>query len=110
MAASRERFLELADECIALSAESDDAECISELLRISHRLLQLADPTLPRWEKDLPEFNREQDGQRDIATGWIGGLLAVSRTKKRRRPGHTQGAGGRVGAWPQQTRSGRPIP
>jgi hypothetical protein len=60
MAVNRERFLELADECIALSAESEDAKSISELLRISYRLLQLADPTLPRWEKDIPESNREQ--------------------------------------------------
>jgi hypothetical protein len=63
MAANRERFLELADECIALTAESDDAKCISELLRISHRLLQLADPTLPHLEKDIPELTFSPPGR-----------------------------------------------
>jgi hypothetical protein len=50
MAPNRERLRELADECIGLSAKTDDADTLSELLIISYRLLQLADPTLPRWE------------------------------------------------------------
>jgi hypothetical protein len=58
MAADRERLQELADACIDLSAKTDDGDTASELLRISYRLLQLADPTLPQWEHG-PEFNRE---------------------------------------------------
>jgi hypothetical protein len=50
MTANRERLRELADACIDLSAKTDDADTLSELLRISYRLLQLADPTLPHWE------------------------------------------------------------
>ena len=50
MAPNRERLRELADECIDLSAKTDDADTLSELLRISDGLLQLADPTLPQWE------------------------------------------------------------
>jgi hypothetical protein len=50
MAANWERLRELADECIVLGAQTDDADTISELLRISYRLLQLADRTLPQWE------------------------------------------------------------
>jgi hypothetical protein len=59
MAAHREHFQRLADECIALSVKSDTAHSASELRRISYRLLQLADPTLPHWEEDedIPEFN-----------------------------------------------------
>jgi hypothetical protein len=62
MAANREHFQRLADECIALSAKSDTAHSASELRRISYRLLQLADPTLPHWEEDedIPEFNPGQ--------------------------------------------------
>jgi hypothetical protein len=60
MAANGEHFQRLADECIALSAKSDDAHSGSELLRISYRPLQLANPTPPQWEEDIPEFNREQ--------------------------------------------------
>jgi hypothetical protein len=60
MASHQERFQQLADECIALSAKSDDAHNASELLRISYRLLQLANPGLPQWEEDVPEFNRGQ--------------------------------------------------
>ena len=55
MAANREHFQRLADECIALSVKSDDAQSASELLRMSYRFLQLADPTLPDWEEeDIP--------------------------------------------------------
>jgi hypothetical protein len=52
MAANREHFQRLADECIALSAKSDTAHSASELRRISYRFLQLADPTLPEWEEE----------------------------------------------------------
>ncbi len=54
MAANGEHFQRLADECIALSAKSDNAHSASELLRISYRFLQLADPTLPEWEEEIP--------------------------------------------------------
>jgi hypothetical protein len=54
MAANRERLLTLADECIAFGAETDDPKSISELLRISYRLLQLADPALPPRENTPP--------------------------------------------------------
>jgi hypothetical protein len=52
MAENREHFQRLANECIALSAKSDDAHSASELRRISYRFLQLADPTLPEWEEE----------------------------------------------------------
>jgi hypothetical protein len=55
MVANREHFQRLADECIALSAKSDNPHSASELRRISYRFLQLADPTLPEWEEgDIP--------------------------------------------------------
>ena len=50
MAANRDRLRELADECIVLGSQTDDADTISELLRISYRLLELADRALPQWE------------------------------------------------------------
>jgi hypothetical protein len=50
MAANQERLRELADECIIVGAQTDDADTISELLRISCELLRLADPTPPQWE------------------------------------------------------------
>ena len=57
MAANRDRLRELADECIVLGAQTDDADTISELLRISYRLLELADRALPQWE-NAPSVNR----------------------------------------------------
>lgn len=48
MAANRERLRELADACVELAAETEDPDSIGELLRISYRLLSLADPTLPQ--------------------------------------------------------------
>jgi hypothetical protein len=50
MDANQERLRELADECIVLGAQTDDADTVSELLRISYRLLELADRMLPQWE------------------------------------------------------------
>jgi hypothetical protein len=50
MATNRERLRELADACVELGAETDDADTLSELLRISYRLLQLADPMPQQWE------------------------------------------------------------
>jgi hypothetical protein len=50
---------ELADGCIALSAETEDSDSASELLRISYRLLQLADPNLPPWES-VGDLYRQQ--------------------------------------------------
>jgi hypothetical protein len=50
MAANRERLRELADACADLAAKTEDPDRIGELLRISYRLLRLADPTLPQWD------------------------------------------------------------
>jgi hypothetical protein len=55
----RERLREIVDDCIALSAKTDDADSASELLKTSYRLLQLADPALPSL-RDIDTFNSNQ--------------------------------------------------
>lgn len=59
MVANRDCLQELADGCIALSGKTEDPDSASELVRISYRLLQLADPTLPPWG-NIADFNRRQ--------------------------------------------------
>ena len=51
---------ELADRCTALGVKTEDADTAAELLRISYRLLQLANPELPSSRDDFAEFNRRQ--------------------------------------------------
>jgi hypothetical protein len=60
MVQNREHILQLADTCVVLSAKIDDTGAAAELLRISRRLLELADPTLSAEEDSIPEFNRRQ--------------------------------------------------
>jgi hypothetical protein len=50
-----QRLQQLADECIHLSEQTEDARTASELLRLSNRVLQLATPTLPTWEERIPQ-------------------------------------------------------
>jgi hypothetical protein len=56
----RDRLLRLADECVALSAKTGDVGTASELLKISGRILQLADPVMAGREDNIAEFSRRQ--------------------------------------------------
>jgi hypothetical protein len=62
MDANQVHLRELADACVLASAETRDADAAAELLRISYRILRLADPTLPAQEDedDIPEFGCRQ--------------------------------------------------
>ncbi len=55
---SDERVQQLANECIAMSRRTEDAETASELMKMSHRILRLTDPTLPLWKDPLPKPRR----------------------------------------------------
>jgi hypothetical protein len=50
-----ERLQKLANECIALSEQTEDARTASQLLRLSNSVLQLATPTLPAWKERIPQ-------------------------------------------------------
>jgi hypothetical protein len=50
-----QRLQQLADECIHLSEQTEDARTASDLLRLSYRVLQLATPTLPTWKERIPQ-------------------------------------------------------
>ena len=60
MRTDQKTLRELAGQCTALGVKTDDADTAAELLRISYRLLQLANPELPSCRDDLAEFNRRQ--------------------------------------------------
>jgi hypothetical protein len=50
-----ERVQQLANECIAMSRRTEDERTASELMRFSHQILQLTDPTLPDWKVPNPK-------------------------------------------------------
>jgi hypothetical protein len=52
---SEERVQQLADDCIGLSRRTEDERTASELLKLSHRVLQLATPTMPVWTERVPK-------------------------------------------------------
>ena len=67
MVANVDEVRQLADACVVVSTKTRDPKAAAELLRISYRILQLADPAL---SPDTAAFNRQQ------LFGTADGLLA----------------------------------
>jgi hypothetical protein len=52
---SDERVQDLANECIAMSRRIEDQQTASDLMKLSQRILQLTNPTLPTWKELRPK-------------------------------------------------------
>jgi hypothetical protein len=52
---TEEQLQRLANECLHISERTEDARTASDMLRLSHRILQLATPTMPTWRERVPQ-------------------------------------------------------
>jgi hypothetical protein len=52
-----QRLQHLADECMHMSERTEDESTASELLKLSHHVLQLATPSLPAWKEQAANTN-----------------------------------------------------
>jgi hypothetical protein len=52
---TEEQLQRLANECLHISERTEDARTASDMLRLSHRILQLATPTMPTWRDRVPQ-------------------------------------------------------
>jgi hypothetical protein len=49
------RLQRLAEECIHMSERTGDDRTASELLKLSHHVLELATPSLPAWKEQVAD-------------------------------------------------------
>jgi hypothetical protein len=54
---NEQRLQRLADECLHISERTEDARTASELLKLSHHVLELATPSLPVWKEEVAQRN-----------------------------------------------------
>ncbi len=52
---TEEQLQRLANECLHISERTEDARTASDMLRLSHRILQLATPTMATWRERVPQ-------------------------------------------------------
>jgi hypothetical protein len=61
MVANQDEVRQLADACVLVSTNTRNSEAAAELLRISHRLLQLSEFAVPLRERDPTASNCQQE-------------------------------------------------
>jgi hypothetical protein len=52
-----QRLQHLAAECLHMSERTGDERTASELLKLSHQVLELATPSLPAWKEEVARQN-----------------------------------------------------